>query len=98
MKWGSLPILQRVQKRNDKPVYRMLLQSQISTEGKKMSKETARKLIAELQTSEELRAKIEGITDPEALAKKAVEAGYDVTIERTTSGANPITIKANRIR
>ena len=29
-----------------------------------MSKKTAKKLIAELQTNEELKAKIEGITDP----------------------------------
>jgi predicted ribosomally synthesized peptide with nif11-like leader len=46
-----------------------------------MSKETAKKLIEELQTNEELQAKVEGITDPEELAKKAVEAGYDVTVE-----------------
>ena len=46
-----------------------------------MSKETAKKLIEELQTNEELQAKIAGITDPEELAKKAVEAGYDVTVE-----------------
>ena len=46
-----------------------------------MSKETAKKLLTELQTSEELQAKIRGITDPVELAKKAVEAGYDVTLE-----------------
>ncbi|MBO6228980.1 MAG: Nif11-like leader peptide family RiPP precursor [Ruminiclostridium sp.] len=46
-----------------------------------MSKETAKKLIAELQTSEELRAQIAGITDPAEMVKKAVEAGYDVTLE-----------------
>ena len=44
-----------------------------------MSKEIAKKLIAELQTNEELKAKITGITDPAELTKKAVEAGYDVT-------------------
>ncbi len=46
-----------------------------------MSKETAKKLIAELQTNEELQAKIAGITDKDELVKKAVEAGYDVTLE-----------------
>ena len=44
-----------------------------------MSKESAKKLIAELQTNEELKAKIAGITDIAELTKKAVEAGYDVT-------------------
>ena len=44
-----------------------------------MSKESAKKLIAELQTNEELKAKIVGITDIAELTKKAVEAGYDVT-------------------
>ena len=44
-----------------------------------MSKEIAKKLIAELQTNEELKAKIAGITDVAELTKKAVEAGYDVT-------------------
>ena len=44
-----------------------------------MSKESAKKLIAELQTNEELMAKIAGITDIAELTKKAVEAGYDVT-------------------
>ena len=44
-----------------------------------MSKESAKKLIAELQTNEELKAKIAGITAPAELTKKAVEAGYDVT-------------------
>ena len=46
-----------------------------------MSKETAKKLIAELQENEELKAKIAGITDPAEMVKKAVEAGYDVTLE-----------------
>jgi len=46
-----------------------------------MSKETAKKLIAELQTNEELQAKIAGITDKDELVKKAVEAGYEVTLE-----------------
>ena len=46
-----------------------------------MSKETAKKLIAELQTNEELRAKIAGITDQSEMVKKAVEAGNDVTLE-----------------
>ena len=44
-----------------------------------MSKESAKKLIAELQTNEELKAKIAGITDVAELTKKAVEAGYDIT-------------------
>ena len=44
-----------------------------------MSKESAKKLIAELQTNNELKAKIAGITAPAELTKKAVEAGYDVT-------------------
>ena len=46
-----------------------------------MSKETAKKLIAELQTNEELKAKIAGVTDPAEMVKAAVEAGYDVTLE-----------------
>ena len=46
-----------------------------------MSKETAKKLIAELQTNEELAGKIAGMTDKEEMVKKAVEAGYDVTLE-----------------
>ena len=46
-----------------------------------MSLTTAKKLIEELQTNEELRAKTEGITDPAEMVKKAVEAGYDVTLE-----------------
>ncbi len=46
-----------------------------------MSKETAKKLIADLQSSEELKAKVNGITDPVELLKIAVEAGYDVTAE-----------------
>ncbi len=46
-----------------------------------ISKETAKKLISELQTNEELRAKIEGITVPAELTKKTVEAGYDVTLD-----------------
>ena len=49
-----------------------------------MSKETAKKLIAELQTNEELRAKIADITDQSEMVKKAVEAGYDVTLEEMT--------------
>ncbi|MBO6229769.1 MAG: Nif11-like leader peptide family natural product precursor [Ruminiclostridium sp.] len=44
-----------------------------------MSKESAKKLISELQTNEELKAKIAGITDIAELTKKAVESGYDVT-------------------
>ena len=46
-----------------------------------MSKETAKKLMAELETNEELKAKVNGITDPEQLLKIAVDAGYDVTAE-----------------
>ncbi len=46
-----------------------------------MSKETAKKLIAELQTNEELKAKVQGITDPGQLVKVAADAGYDVTAE-----------------
>ena len=49
-----------------------------------MAKETAKKLIAELQTNEELRAKVKGITDitdRAEMVKIAVEAGYDVTVE-----------------
>jgi len=46
-----------------------------------MAKETAKKLIAELQTNEELRAKIEGIAEPADMVKAAVDAGYDVTLE-----------------
>ncbi|MBO6302908.1 MAG: Nif11-like leader peptide family natural product precursor [Ruminiclostridium sp.] len=46
-----------------------------------MSKETAKKLIAELQTNDELRAKIAGITDQAEMVKIAASAGYDVTVE-----------------
>ena len=49
-----------------------------------MSKETAKKLIAELQTNEELKAKVQGITDPGQLVKAAVDAGYDVTAGELT--------------
>ena len=45
-----------------------------------MSKETAKKLIAEMQTNEELKANIVGITDPAEMVKKAASAGYDVTL------------------
>ena len=44
-----------------------------------MSKEIAKKLIAELQTNAELKAKIAGITDPAEMVKKACrryERGY----------------------
>ena len=47
-----------------------------------MSKESAKKLIAELQTNEELKAKIAGITDIAELTKKAVEAGYDGSLSK----------------
>ena len=50
-----------------------------------MSKETAQKLITELQTNKELKAKIKGITDTEQLVKAAVDAGYDVTAEEMTA-------------
>ncbi|MBO6301818.1 MAG: Nif11-like leader peptide family natural product precursor [Ruminiclostridium sp.] len=46
-----------------------------------MSKEIAKKLIAELETNEELKAKVEGVSDPEELLKIAKASGYDVTIE-----------------
>ncbi len=46
-----------------------------------MSKETAKKLIAELETNEELKAKVQGVTDPEKLLKTAKASGYDVTME-----------------
>ena len=46
-----------------------------------MSKEIAKKLIAELQTNEELNTKIVGIEDRAELVKKAVEMGYDVTLD-----------------
>ena len=49
-----------------------------------MSKESAKKLIAEMQTNEELKAKIAGITDKEELVKMANEAGYDVTLDELT--------------
>ena len=49
-----------------------------------MSKETAKKLIAELQTNEELKAKIAGIEDKDELVKIAVQNGYDVTLEEMT--------------
>ena len=46
-----------------------------------MSKETAKKLIAELQTNTELQAKIADIAEPADMVKAAVDAGYDVTLE-----------------
>ncbi|MBO6301816.1 MAG: Nif11-like leader peptide family natural product precursor [Ruminiclostridium sp.] len=46
-----------------------------------MSKEIAKKLITELETNEELGAKVAGVTDPNELLKIANESGYDVTIE-----------------
>ena len=46
-----------------------------------MSKETAKKLIAEYQTNEELKAKVAGITDRDELLKIANAEGYDVTQE-----------------
>ncbi|MBO6301819.1 MAG: Nif11-like leader peptide family natural product precursor [Ruminiclostridium sp.] len=46
-----------------------------------MSKEIAKKLIAELETNEELKAKVASVTDPEELLKIAKGSGYDVTIE-----------------
>ena len=46
-----------------------------------MSKEIAKKLIAELQTNTELKAKIAGIEDKDELVKIAVQNGYDVTVE-----------------
>ena len=49
-----------------------------------MSKETAKKLIAELQTNTELKAKIAGIEDKDELVKIAVQNGYDVTLEEMT--------------
>ena len=49
-----------------------------------MSKETAKKLIAELQTNTELKAKIAGIKDKDELVKIAVQNGYDVTLEEMT--------------
>ena len=44
-----------------------------------MSKEIAKKLIIELETNEELKARVEGVTDPKELLNIAAEAGYDVT-------------------
>ncbi|MBO6228986.1 MAG: Nif11-like leader peptide family RiPP precursor [Ruminiclostridium sp.] len=49
-----------------------------------MSKEIAKKLIAELQTNTELKAKIAGIEDKDELVKIAVQNGYDVTLEEMT--------------
>ena len=55
-----------------------------------MSKETAKKLITELQTNEELKKKVDGIAEPEELVKKAVEAGYDVTLEELEAAEKEI--------
>ena len=49
-----------------------------------MSKESAKKLIAEMQTNEELKAKIASIEDKDELVKIAVQNGYDVTLEELT--------------
>jgi len=51
---------------------RIGIQAFFIKEDKVMSKETAKKLIAELQTNEELKAKIAGITAPAEMVKKAV--------------------------
>ena len=59
----------------------ILLYNNRTKEDLKMSKETARKLITELQTNEELKAKVKGITDPGQLLKIATESGFDVTME-----------------
>ncbi len=49
-----------------------------------MSKENAKKLIEELQTNEELKSKVQGITYPAQLVKAAADASYDVTAEELT--------------
>ena len=49
-----------------------------------MSKEIAKKLITELQTNTELKAKIAGIEDKDELVKIAVQNGYDITLEEMT--------------
>jgi predicted ribosomally synthesized peptide with nif11-like leader len=46
-----------------------------------MSKESAKKLIIELETNGELKAKVQGVNDPAELLKIAVDSGYDVTME-----------------
>ena len=46
-----------------------------------MSKEIAKKLIAELQTNEELKIHTSVITDKNELVKKLNDSGYDVTLD-----------------
>ncbi len=46
-----------------------------------MSKETARKFISELETNEELRAKVYALKEPAEIAKTAAEKGFDVTLD-----------------
>ena len=46
-----------------------------------MSKESAKKLISELQTNEELKAKIAGITDPAELTKKAEKTDEKLSLD-----------------
>ncbi len=68
-------------------------------EEEKMSKETAKKLIAELQTNNELKAKIKDISDPAELAAKAVEMGYDVTLDELVEAEKKFkTEKAKKTR
>ena len=44
-----------------------------------MSKETAQKLFAALETNKELKEKLAGLESPADIVKAAAEAGYDVT-------------------
>ena len=46
-----------------------------------MSKENAKKLFEELQTREDLKAKVQSTADPADMVKIAADAGYDVTLE-----------------
>ena len=46
-----------------------------------MSKETARKLITELQTNEELKLQTSVFTDKKELVRKLNDSGYDVTLD-----------------
>lgn len=45
-----------------------------------MSKENAKKFFSELQTNEELKAKVQS-TDPAEIVKIAADAGYNITNE-----------------
>jgi len=53
-----------------------------------MSKEIAKKLIAELQTNENLKMHVQNFTDKNELVKKLNSEGYDVTLDELIEADN----------